>query len=144
MKAEELMIGDWVTMVADAKRFPKNVVNETILCKVVGLDKYKTEGVRVANNFEFMDEDPYKLSPIYLTPKILEKNGFRIIFEGELHTTYFQDIDGFAVEIKIDCIVFTKLSMSNGLGYRVATECKYVHQLQHALRLCGINKEIVL
>ena len=138
------MIGDWVTMVADSMKFPKDAVGRTIPCKVVGTTKIKSEMVRVANNFNFMDVEPDELSPILLTPEILEKNGFRIIYEGELHTTYFRDIDGFAVEIKIDCIGFTKLSMSNGLGYKVVVECKYVHQLQHALRLCGINKEIQL
>lgn len=84
------------------------------------------------------------IKPIPLTKEILMNNGFRIIFEGELHTTYFQDIESFHVEIKIDCINYIKLSMSNGLGYRVIIECKYVHLLQHAFRLCGITKEIVL
>ena len=117
MKAEELMIGDWV---------------------------YAPGGYMVVGhiNPEFLYWDD--IEPIPLTPEILEKNRFRINYEGELHTTYFQDVDGFAVEIKIDCIGFTKLSMSNGLGYRVVIECKYVHQLQHALRLCGIDKKIEL
>lgn len=127
MKANELMIGDWVLY---------NETHQQIL-EISGIDdEVYLETDELVHQSE--------IQPIPLTPEILKKNGFRIIFEGELHTTYFQDIDGFAVEIKIDCIDFTKLSMLNGLGYRVVIECKYVHQLQHALRLCGIEKEIIL
>lgn len=125
MKANELMVGDYLMH----NGFPYRVIQ---------VDGIVRDGWMIENGEEDCGE------PIPLTLEILEKNGFRIIFEGELHTTYFQDIDGFAIEIKIDCIDFTKLSMSNGLGYRVVTECKYVHQLQHALRLCGINHEIIL
>lgn len=128
MKATELQIGDWVK--------PKNV-DTSFRVGLIGADS-------VWNDTDTHEWYYDELEPIPLTAEILEKNGFRIIFEGELHTTYFQDIEGFHVEIKIDCINYIKLSMLNGLGYNITIECKFVHQLQHALRLCGISKEIEL
>lgn len=132
------MIGDYVTMVADAKRFPENIVGETIPCKVIGLDLYKTEGVRVANNFEFMDEDPNKLSPMPLTYEILKKNG------GIMSDTLAKfDIGNYYVIYEYDG--FLTICEDNYNERKISyIDCEYVHQLQHALRLCGINKEIVL
>ena len=136
MDIKSLMIGDWVYN----KHHNKNI-------QITPYDFF----THTHNEFGEQSLSPHSkpifgmdLEPIPITPKILEKNGFRIIFEGELHKTYFQDIYDFAVEIKIDCIGFTKLSMSNGLDYMVVIECKHIHQFQHALKLCGINKEIEL
>lgn len=86
------------------------------------------------------------LRPMPLTPEILEKNGFRIVFDGELHVSYFQDIESFHTEVKVDKIgIYQKLSMFDGLGNGVTIiECKYVHQLQHAFSICKINKQISL
>lgn len=144
MKANELMIEDWVRIDEPDKYAGATGQIQSLICHRE--DDAAYFNVFIQGKFGYVSRDVCSddIRPIPLTTEILEKNGFRIIFEGELHTTYFQDIDGFAVEIKIDCIDFTKLSMSNGLGYRVVIECKYVHHLQHALRLCGITHEIIL
>ena len=86
------------------------------------------------------------LRPMPLTPEILEKNGFRIVFDGELHVSYFQDIESFHTEVKVDKIgIYQKLSMFDGLGNGVTIiECKNVHQLQHAFSICKIDKQISL
>ena len=130
MEVKELMIDDW---------FHNNYTNENYQVWPMFLSQATNSGKRLDATFEDIN-----ITPIPLTKEILMNNGFRIIFESELHTTYFQDIESFHVEVKIDCINYIKLSMSNGLGYRVTIECKYVHLLQHAFRLCGITKEIVL
>ena len=135
MKIEELMIGDIVEYLDVDQPVPVVVVKIDGPSSVVCLKQ--------KNGHKFNTTIEY-LRPIPLIPEILKKIGYRITFEGELHTTYFQDIDGFGVEIKIDCIGFTKLSMLNGLGYRIIIECKYLHQLQHAFSICKINKQISL
>ena len=139
MKANELMIGDWVWY----NNQPHQIRQLGIFGENRDGDDYPAVCVGKPNGVGLILERN-EIEPIPLTPEILEKNGFRIIFEGELHTTYFQDIEGFHVEIKIDKIGYIKLSMINGLGYSIVTECKFVHQLQHALRLCEIEKEIIL
>ena len=136
MKATELMIGDFIECVDSTHK-------NKVYAQVCAIEEGQT-CILVEKDCSNWFLDISFLEPIQLTPKILEDNGFRITFEGELHKTYLQDIDGFAVEIKIDCIGFTKLSMSNGLGYKVVIECKHIHQLQHAFSLCGIRKKIVL
>lgn len=74
---------------------------------------------------EYADE----LTPIPLTAEILEKNGWT-------HNGIFSDI-------KID--ENTSFSWADRLGAQLyqngyhMCDCKYVHTLQHALRLCGLT-----
>ena len=146
MKANELsckdiMVGDWVVpYVFDSKLEPS---------KIVGIHYNSYPGRDYVDWVDCESWDELSLNdiePIPLTPEILEKNGFRIIFESELHVSYFQDIERFHTEVDVDKIgIYQKLSMLDGLGNGVTiVECKYVHQLQHALRLCGITREIIL
>lgn len=128
MKANELMIGDWVKHSITGK-----------IGKVY----------RICGNeyIAFIDGDTQSelVEPIQLTPEILKKNG--ILYEKQSYyyvikddkdlecTYYIQQIlqEDWAIGVDIgayDCSVFARV--------------KYVHQLQHALRLCGINKEIEL
>ena len=72
--------------------------------------------------------------PIPLTPEILEKNGFEIADE-------FADCQMYGSP---ECsIVHTKGTMRYRLeAPQASVVCWNVHQLQHALRLAGIEKEI--
>ena len=77
--------------------------------------------------------------PIPMTPEILAKNGFKTLeFYSELvisdpneHTQV--QWDGSHLRCK-----------KMGSGELELTCCKYVHQLQNALHICGINKDIIL
>lgn len=66
--------------------------------------------------------------PIPLTDEILEKNGFK---------------EGWT-----ECFKGYNLMKSSRGYYSIEDHClielRYVHELQHALKLCGIEKEIVL
>lgn len=90
-----------------------------------------------------------KVEPISLTPEILEKNGWKVkkgfvqhgnFGDGPLmlwHTEDNKILRNFVHELEIS-------DLSTDKGYRVRIECNYVHELQMALRLCGIEKEIEL
>lgn len=65
---------------------------------------------------------PY-IRPISLTAEILEKN-----FPDPEIVCWYPDNNTYRI----------------GIGDDVALNIKYVHELQHALRLCGIKKEIEL
>ena len=126
MKANELMIGDWVSY--------RGIVN-----KVAPADFcHKT----------WIDE----IEPIPITPKILEKNGFLynqdydvwICFVNEITITvgiYHPDFINIGYEQHtpdgVDKCELSSICKVDGSNF-------YVHQLQHALRLCGIDKNIVL
>ena len=142
MKAEELMIGDWVKLKDDQLGYIKfngpTVKIESIVPPNVYVRNYKglLEDVK----------DEYLL-PISLTPEILEKNGFEKVYDKyklpnyrikwnsctDLYFTVFTGVDGYWNPIGLNVI-------TGGIPATV----DYVHQLQNALRLCGIEKEIIL
>lgn len=80
-----------------------------------------------------------QFDPIFLTPSILEKNGFEEIKEGRFPSlrNYYNDIifqlEGIKEEGNCKILyIFKNIPIL------------YVHELQHALKLCGIDKEIVV
>ena len=86
--------------------------------------------MKVTQLAEDMDCDD--IDPIPITPEILEKNGF-VKESRENHGNnlkYCILTDGLWIDISGENFFEGKL--------------EYVHQLQHALRLCGIEIEIVL
>lgn len=143
MKANELMIGDWVNVSGEENRLPSEILKLLPkIGRVVGLDGDTIHVDFV--DFGFMLGD---VRPIPLTPEILEKNGwertasdFWQIEQGliglcwERHTGRFFMID-FRPLDKIEAD-----DLRRGLRIRL----HFVHELQHALRLCGIEKEIEL
>ena len=85
--------------------------------------------------------DLYKydeISPIPLTDGILKENGFEYHHKNYASLSYEHP---FQLKMK-------EWPDENGLGglWTISDiiEIRYVHQLQHALRLCGIDKEIIL
>ena len=131
MKANELMIGDWVK---------PSCWNEQVL--LVG------EG-RVTVKSDSYTEDEIK--PIPLTGEILEKNGFKVghylVGLAELpeykmvNRKDLKDIEKNVITIRQSSNVL--FDMQVGIGSHIF-DITYVHELQHALRLCGIEKEIEL
>jgi hypothetical protein len=90
------------------------------------------------------------VEPIPLTPEILEKNEFKpYIPENHLETVYAcQDVSK-AVANEL----YALWSYQDGSFYlllrvggkdMVRMDVHYIHQIQHALRLCGIEKTIEL
>ena len=137
MKANELMIWDWVYGCTDPydpdeeqKKYPVKVIRID-----ADGDTY-TMGDRPS-------DDPYEdewwnLEPIPITPEILEKNGFKARGYEEL-----------VLETDEYCFALQKgVDGRNAWWWEMFSSpiipINYVHELQHALRLCGIEKEIVL
>ena len=86
------------------------------------------------------------IEPIPLTPEILEKNAD--FYRDEMYYKYYdfsKEIDTYGNSISVEICESrgTVYWTINGNEYGI-TELKYVHQLQHALKLCGIDKEIVV
>ena len=114
MKADELIINDWVYLVKDYGEPKKDIL------KIDALDLHR------------ISDGMLEVEPIPLTPEILEKNGF--IKES-------RENPGFNLQY---CILTDGLWVGiNGDNFLEGTQ-DYVHQLQHALKLCGIKKEIEL
>ena len=80
-----------------------------------------------------------EIKPIPLTPEILEKNGW----VKDLYS-----FEGYDNE-ELECLsLWVGEDGKNKWWWRVGVELvtpiNYVHELQHALRLCRIQKEIIL
>ena len=121
MKVNELMIGDWVLLWNKPQRV--NYIN---------LD----DGERIGTDKQYLAQIVEAFEPISLTAEILEKNGFvRVDVGYRLKELY----------LTLSCSSCDDNPKVFWLGIS-DLECRveYVHQLQHALRLCGIDKEIVL
>ena len=129
IKISELSVGDWVRYDrgTDAVQIMGIYVRNNQECVVMS-DSYFPDGV-----IGFVE----CIKPIPLTPEILEKNGFshngQKWYTPELFTLERWS-KGWTIVIACSC------------GDYVCEVCtiKYVHQLQHALRLAGVGKEVVL
>lgn len=101
--------------------------------KVVGIpNEYRLAVITPGGAYMELSIDDFL--PIPITTEILEKNGFiNGEFYAESHIEDWQIMsDG------------SHLAARSDRGWCIDIPCRYVHQLQHALRLCGIEKEIVL
>ena len=74
-----------------------------------------------------------ELQPIPLTPEILEKNGWE-----KRPTGYVFYTDGKRYDNSLWYVFGSNTFVVNTAEFQI----RYVHELQHALRLCGIEKEI--
>lgn len=112
------MIGDWVQIQYRDK-----------MVKVTGI----YDGKIYTNAIGPLMEDEF--APIPLTPEILEKNGMILSLCG----AFFPEDEHYVLEISVDGgRIFWTIN-----GYEYDIMClRFVHELQHALRLCGITKEI--
>ena len=115
MKATELMVGDWVCLKDDIKcELPLKV--DGVLTDDISLDG---EG--------FLGGAEGLIRPIPLTPEILNENG------------WWYDVEDMWLHDKVD---FGIERWNGGFQCYNINQIKLdsVHELQHALRLCGLNE----
>ena len=122
METKELMIGDWVKNCYGEKKRVEQILSSRVM--LAYNDVYYIGGIE----------------PIPLTEKILKKNGFSKL---DNIGTYFHGIleDSRYYEIEINLI--NNMLWINRMWFK-ANNIHYVHELQHALRMCKIEKEIEL
>lgn len=134
MTCKDLMVGDLVQ--GHLPNTPS---------KVVGIPNEYRLGV-ITPGGAYMELSIDDFLPIPLTPEILKKNGFMFLYSsvpgGTPQEQRMRKVDtykwqGLVVNYYHETNDF---QMVNFRGVRL----DYVHQLQHALRLCGIEKDIVL
>ena len=140
MKAQELMLGDWVYgLYPNGERYE-------VPFRISAIDTYpsnRSPRIVTFGGYGFQEEH---LEPIPITPEILEKNWFVFLYSsvpgGTPQEQRMRKVDTYKWQgIAVNYYHETNdLQMVNFRGVRL----NYVHQLQHALRLVGIEKEIVL
>ena len=146
IKCRALMVGDWC---CDKHGFPMQITN-------VGEDyAYATFEGNEGDPWEFDDKDDQP-EPIPLTPEILEKNGFSpetfLTAEWEKEV-YFKEFSSCVVEPDdsgkyiFGTVTYWNKTDGDGSPKDWGTmyesriyNLQYVNELQHALRLMGLNE----
>lgn len=130
LSEKELMIGDWVM-------YDPNVFIED---EYVPAKECCPTKIESGEDIDSAVEGCYH--PIPLTAEILEKNGF-VKVENTQTSTIMYSFRGSLFRIEV--YDFNHVTIDS---YYTDSSCDVfissVHELQHALRLCGINKEIEL
>ena len=114
MKATDLMIGDWVGVFDD-----EGIIKD---CRQVDWIRTGEIGMRYHKVWSIGC-----IEPIPLTAEILEKNGWWY----EIEDMWLHDEVSFCIEKwngKFQCYDINQIKLDS------------VHQLQHALRLCGLDE----
>lgn len=118
----ELSVGDWVM-----------VKGKTVKVESLGKvrDYVEIEGDLALSHIKVVQ-------PIPITPEILEKNGFAEVWGDFLstHKGAFLHIEMYEDRYQLEVPDNGRIFLACGVHY--------VHELQHALRLAGIDKEIEL
>ena len=120
MIKEELMVGDWVMNTHNRK--PEQV------CEI-------REHMVMLDYNDLYDYD--EIEPIPLTDAILKANGF------DYHHKNFAALS-YEHPFQLEMMEWPD---ENGIGLwmvRGLLKIRYVHELQHALRLCGVDKELIV
>ena len=143
MRIEDLMVGDWVICTYPSINKPVKVME----IKTVSDEELKAvinnDGIRLVFRRTYID-------PIPLTPEILEKNGFgKFDFPDiEKQHKWFLRLD----TLSYISLWTRELNDNSSSGWMCNIEKQsavsgcfmivYTHELQHLLKLVGINKEI--
>ena len=149
MRIEELSVGDWVaTELAKlaiegndiATAFVEQIKKPIQIVSILGDEELVFGRTDELDGFATIYLKAEHIEPIPLTAEILEKNEFEsttnpnVFLLTDSPNMLYVDINSgmtFVNYIKSECFL-------------TASDVKYVHQLQHALRLAGIDKEIEL
>lgn len=145
LKITDLSVGDWVGMDLEELNMPSDDLATAYierLLKPIRIKGISEDSEMVIADIEEIDgrgsimlKCEY-LKPIPITAEMLEKNGWQRNEEDEYMEYYGDPTSG--------------ISHTKGTyHYRLETPetsvvCYFVHQLQHALRLAGVDKEINL
>jgi hypothetical protein len=133
MKANELMIEDWV--------YNKNIDKPMQVYPMMFSQMFR----RTPN----ATTEDYNIFPIPLTPEILEKNGFtKSTPPPGIHARCYE-LDNKKDKYHLTIADYNKykrllLNVDSKDSECFNIKCDYVHKFQHALRLCGIDKTIEL
>ena len=129
MDIKELSIGDWVCYTGKCidgigpNRKITYIERDT--CGfLIGLDY---------GNFHYSSAKIEDIVPIPITPEILEKNGVALAEDYDEYSALYT------------CPQFSVIKYGDSYTFEVPqarVRVEYVHQLQHAIRLVGIEKEI--
>lgn len=158
LRSLDLMIGDWVMVnrsecVADGGHYFEWQEVGRIMRLEDGIITVRYSDHEETDTIDWADEYEEDVKPYPITPEILEKNGFKMKQkEGESNFEYVAAGEKYIIEFwffmetiyNVSTLLECELDFPGGLDRIHKCNVRFVHELQHALRLCGIDKEIEL
>lgn len=137
MQAEQLMIDDWVLDPFD---------EPTRISAIHNFDDVEINKDLDSN--QYFAAAVIDLNPVPITGEILEQNGWKHFSKDnkklDFHNTEHWLLDKCeAWRLNDNTILYFRIQ-SNDHHTQYVGKIQYVHELQHALRLCGIEKDIAL
>lgn len=137
MKATDLMIGDWVMSLRED--------HSGEYCQVIDISHHDTVLLEYHRTNYYTNIEHIK--PISITEEVLKKNGFMEIEEGYYKWDSHGDDEESEVHYEVVRVYLDSKITANVKSLNICEFngiVNYVHELQHALRLCEIDKEIEL
>ena len=136
VNVKSLMVGDWVLHNGTPKKVITNLADSVALEDTD--NGYGLTYERVRNE---------QMEPIPLTDEILAKNGFRRKrdfmqlgnFDKPRLILWHTEDNKILNHSKLECEIHHAKA-----GTHVHLQCEFVHELQHLLRLCKIEKDVVV
>ena len=127
MKCKDFMIGDWVS-----DKYGYLLQITFVSNGYIGFNDDEENSCQ-------LDDKYNQPEPVLLTPEILEKNGFSFVKSSDKDTVWNGWWIYKGLELGTCCLdrnanwpCYINIVDSN-------IKCEYVHQLQHALRLCELD-----
>lgn len=131
MKTSELQLGDWVSCLGDPVR--------VTAVRTVYDDRTNPIGIMSPLKIEYFFKEE-NVKPVPLTTDILINNGFTQDTIGSGLILHIDNSENLYVLVNYryngEC---RNVEISNNM-YNISCPIKYVHELQHALRLCGLSE----
>lgn len=138
MKATELMVGDWVRIA------PYDIIDQ--------VDCLLTEYAVTSHGDTYGQYEYKDIEPILLTGEILKSNGFELVEIGDNGpSTPKANVNRYEnweckTAFQTFCLIYdrrVKKYSLNAFSNHIIN-IMYVHELQNAMRVCGVEKEIEL
>lgn len=146
LKISDLSIGDWVEFHRTKGIWIALPLFDKAYAQVIGTHRGAEVSLLVDGKREFIAMPLSAIQPIPITPEILEKNGWSEF--SDYHNSWRLDIaSDKRVWMFKNSHDWTFQVMSWGLGHNHSVAKAYIkdiHELQHALRLAGVEKKIEL
>lgn len=144
LKISDLSVGDWVKVRLNKCDYDEP---DTFMAKVLSVVN-NSVGVGYDNSGIVMSALVEDLQPIPITAEKLEKNGWRVL-EKEVLGEDYEYNGGERVWDDENCTIEICEEKQEVFWYSWSKEyymwrLEYVHQLQHLIRLAGVEKEINL
>lgn len=131
MKVSELQLGDWVSCLGDPVR--------VTAVRTVYDDRTNPIGIMSPLKIEYFFKEE-NVKPVPLTTDILINNGFGQDTIGSGLILHIDNSENLYVLVNYryngEC---RNVEISNRM-YNLSRPIRYVHELQHALRLCGLSE----